>query len=81
MIDREAEQVLDLADENDDGNARVNPTVTGKGMYLMKVPSRSKPIAAMMMPESNVARIRPSMPCCATVADTSTMKAPAGPPI
>ena len=28
-----------------------------------------------------VARISPSSPCCATVADTSTIKAPAGPPI
>ena len=50
-------------------------------MYLMKVPSRSKPIAAMMMPDSSVARISPSTPCAATVAETSTMNAPAGPPI
>ena len=34
-----------------------------------------------MIPERTVARIRPSMPCAATVAETSTMKAPAGPPI
>ena len=59
----------------------VKPTVTGKGMNLMKVPSLRKPTAASRMPERKVARISPSMPCCATVAATSTMKAPAGPPI
>ena len=59
----------------------VKPTVTGKGMNLTKVPSRSSPIAASIIPDRNVARISPSMPCCATMAATSTMKAPAGPPI
>ena len=34
-----------------------------------------------MTPETRVARISPSMPWLATVAATSTMKAPAGPPI
>lgn len=41
----------------------VNPTVTGKGMYLMNVPSRSSPMARMMAPLSMVASSRPSMPC------------------
>ena len=59
----------------------VKPTVTGKGMNLMKVPSLRKPTTARKMPDRKVARISPSMPCCATVAATSTMKAPAGPPI
>ena len=59
----------------------VKPTVTGKGMNLMKVPSLSIPAAASISPDRKVARISPSIPCCATVAATSTMKAPAGPPI
>ena len=59
----------------------VKPTVTGKGMNLMKVPSLRKPMSASSTPETSVARISPSMPCAATVAPTSTMKAPAGPPI
>jgi hypothetical protein len=33
------------------------------------------------MPDIIVARISPSTPCRATVAATSTMNAPAGPPI
>jgi len=32
-------------------------------------------------PQSRVARSSPLVPCCATVAATSTMNAPAGPPI
>ena len=59
----------------------VKPTVTGKGMNLMKVPRRRNPTTASISPERNVARISPSIPCWATVAATSTMKAPAGPPI
>ena len=59
----------------------VKPTVTGKGMNLMKVPSRSQPTAASISPDRKVARISPSIPCWATVAATSTMNAPAGPPI
>ena len=59
----------------------VKPTVTGNGMNLMKVPSRRKPSAASISPDRKVARISPSMPCCATAAATRTMKAPAGPPI
>ena len=38
-------------------------------------------MAASMKPDRKVARMRPSMPCWAAVAATSTMKAPAGPPI
>ena len=49
-------------------------------MNLMKVPSLRKPNPASISPERNVARINPSMPCMVTVAATSTMKAPAGPP-
>ena len=59
----------------------VKPTVTGKGMNLMKVPSRKNPMAASISPDRNVARINPSIPCWATVAATSTIKAPAGPPL
>ena len=59
----------------------VKPTVTGKGMNLMKLPSRSIPRAASITPERNVASITPDMPCCAAVAETNTIKAPAGPPI
>ena len=59
----------------------VKPTVTGYGMNLMYVPSFRKPIAARINPDSIVARINPSMPCACTVAATSTMNAPAGPPI
>jgi hypothetical protein len=59
----------------------VNPTVTGKGMNFMKVPRRRKPAAAIIRPDRNVARTNPIIPCSATVAATSTMKAPAGPPI
>ena len=50
-------------------------------MYLMKVPSRSSPIASRISPDSMVAMSSPSNPCWTTVAETSTMKAPAGPPI
>ena len=50
-------------------------------MYLTKVPSLRIPIAARMRPERKVARISPSTPCAAAVADTRRMKAPAGPPI
>jgi hypothetical protein len=59
----------------------VKPTVTGNGMYLMNVPSLSSPTISRMMPESIVASSSPSTPCCATVAATRTMNAPAGPPI
>ncbi len=59
----------------------VKPTVTGKGMNLTKLPSRRTPAAASISPDRKVARISPSGPCCATVAATRTMKAPAGPPI
>ena len=50
-------------------------------MYLMKVPRRRNPIASSITPDMAVARITPSTPCCSTAAATSTMKAPAGPPI
>ena len=36
-------------------------------------------MSASRKPDMKVARISPSMPCWATVAATSTMKAPAGP--
>ena len=50
-------------------------------MYLMKLPSCSSPIAIRITPDSMVASSSPSRPCWATVAETSTMNAPAGPPI
>ena len=59
----------------------VKPTVTGNGMYLMKVPSLSKPIAAMSMPRQQRGKDQAVEAVRATVAETSTMNAPAGPPI
>ena len=59
----------------------VKPTVTGYGMNLTNAPNLKKPAAANISPERKVARISPSIPCWATVAATSTIKAPAGPPI
>ena len=59
----------------------VNPTVTGYGMNLIYVPSFKKPIAASITPDIIVASSKPSRPCACAVAATSTMKAPAGPPI
>ena len=58
----------------------VNPTVTGNGMYLMNVPNRRNPATSSTRPDRKVARIKPSTPCRVTVAATSTMNAPAGPP-
>jgi hypothetical protein len=59
----------------------VKPTVTGYGMYLTKVPSRSRPTASMITPDISVASRSPLSPWRVKVAATSTMKAPAGPPI
>ncbi len=59
----------------------VKPTVTACGMRRTSSPSRSRPPTASISPDRNTARARPSMPSLATVAETSTMKAPAGPPI
>ena len=50
-------------------------------MNFTNVPSPSSPAAASISPDIAVARISPSIPCAATVAATSTMNAPAGPPI
>ena len=50
-------------------------------MNLMYVPSFRKPIAARITPDIIVASSRPSSPCACAVAATSTMNAPAGPPI
>ena len=47
----------------------------------MNVPSRRNPTASSISPDSAVARTTPSTPCRSTAAATSTMKAPAGPPI
>ena len=59
----------------------VKPTVTGCGIYLMIAPSLKKPKASIITPDSSTASISPSMPCRSMVTETSTMKAPAGPPI
>ena len=61
--------------------AQVNPTVTAWGMWRTRPPSRANPIAASMIPERKTAHSRPSRPYLAAVAATSTMNAPAGPPI
>ncbi len=59
----------------------VNPTVAGCGIWRISEPSRSTPIKVSIAPESSTVRISPSVPNRAMVAATSTMKAPAGPPI
>ena len=59
----------------------VNPTVTGYGIYLMKMPSLRNPTASRISPESMVARMNRPRRAVRPVAATSTMKAPAGPPI
>jgi hypothetical protein len=50
-------------------------------MYFTKTPSRRIPSAPSISPDRNVASTSPSTPCRITVAATSTMNAPAGPPI
>ena len=47
----------------------------------MYVPSRMRPMASRISPARAVASNMPSTPWRATQAATSTMKAPAGPPI
>ncbi len=61
--------------------AQVNPTVTAWGMWRIREPMRSTPARVSITPDSSTASTRPSTPKRTAVAETSTMKAPAGPPI
>ncbi|KCZ48874.1 hypothetical protein HY17_14815 [Hyphomonas sp. CY54-11-8] len=45
------------------------------------MPRRNQPASASRMPDISTARIKPSMPWVAAVVLTSTINAPAGPPI
>lgn len=60
---------------------QVKPTVTGWGMWRISEPSRESPISVSIAPESITVTRRPFSPNFDVVAATSTMKAPAGPPI
>ena len=60
---------------------QVKPTVTACGMWRISEPSRSRPARASSAPDNSTVSIRPSTPNFAAVAETRTMKAPAGPPI
>jgi hypothetical protein len=79
---RQAEQVLDLAGEDDDGDAggEADGHRIGDELDVGAEPQEADR-GRRMRPAIIVARISPSMPCRSTVAATSTMKAPAGPPI
>src|ERR1700722_15268454 len=59
---------------------QVNPTVTACGMKRMSEPSRERPTRVIITPDSMTVSSSPSRPNSATVAATSTMNAPAGPP-
>jgi hypothetical protein len=59
---------------------QVKPTVTACGMWRINEPSRSAPRSVSIAPDISTVSRRPSTPKLATVADTRTMKAPAGPP-
>ena len=55
--------------------------VTACGMWRISDPSRSAPTRVSIIPDNRTVSSRPSSPNRADVAATSTMKAPAGPPI
>ncbi|MCR6657526.1 MAG: hypothetical protein NVV63_17320 [Opitutus sp.] len=59
----------------------VNPIVTGIGMKRINDPSRSAPIANMMVPASIVQISRFCSPYRAPTSATRPTNAPAGPPI
>ncbi|MNW63543.1 hypothetical protein D3C74_417630 [compost metagenome] len=59
----------------------VNPMVTGRGMNLINVPSRSSPISTRKIPARKPAISRFSYPYCSTMARRIGIKAPVGPPI
>ena len=59
----------------------VNPTTTGRGMKRTAVPVPVTPRMTSMTPAIIVHMKRPEMPCWATIPETTTTKAPVGPPI
>ncbi len=59
----------------------VKPIMTGRGMNRTAVPSPADPAATSSSPAIIVHMNRPSMPCSATMALTTTTNAPVGPPI
>ena len=59
----------------------VKPTTTGRGMKLMALPMPVAPSRTSITPPIIVHMKRPATPCCATMLETTTTKAPVGPPI
>ena len=59
----------------------VKPMITGLGMYFTAVPVPVSPITTSITPAINVHINRPSTPYFAMMPDTTTTKAPVGPPI
>ena len=59
----------------------VNPITTGRGMYFTAVPRPLNPRAASIIPDIIVHMNSPSTPYLATIPETTTTKAPVGPPI
>ncbi len=59
----------------------VKPTTTGRGMKLMALPMPVAPSTMSMTPAIIVHMKRPATPCAATMLETTTTKAPVGPPI
>ena len=59
----------------------VKPMTTGRGMNLTAVPRPVSPSRTSMTPAMIVQTNRPSMPCVATMPETTTTNAPVGPPI
>ena len=59
----------------------VNPTTTGLGMKRTAVPKPKRPATMRMTPAIIVHMKRPSTPYRATIAATTTTKAPVRPPI
>jgi hypothetical protein len=59
----------------------VKPTTTGRGMNLTAVPKPVAPKTSRMIPANRVHMNNPSMPYFATIPNTTTTKAPVGPPI
>ena len=59
----------------------VNPTTTGRGMKRTALPLRVAPSTTRMTPAIMVHRYSPATPYLATMPETTTTKAPVGPPI
>ena len=59
----------------------VNPVVIVNGIYLIRLPNLRSPITTRIIPARIVARIRPSIPFCATIPATIVANAAVGPAI